>query len=55
MVYVIILTINTLASGRFCEFPRKKKTKHTWLCVGISPLRYRLQTWSKCQKTWQVF
>jgi len=22
-----------------------------WLCVGISPLWFGLQTWSKCQKT----
>ena len=25
-----------------------------WLCAGISPLLYRLQTWSKRHKTQQV-
>jgi len=42
--------VNTLASGRFWGFLRKKRT---WLCAGISPVR--LQTWSKCQKTRQAF
>ena len=26
-----------------------------WLCMGISPLLFGLRTWSKRQKTWQVF
>jgi len=26
-----------------------------WLCVGISSPLYGLRTWSKCQKTQQVF
>jgi len=34
---------------------QKKTTKRTWLCVGVSPLLFRLQTWSKRQKMWQVF
>jgi len=34
---------------------KKKMPKHTWLCTGISPLLYGLRTWSKCQKTRQVF
>jgi len=29
--------------------------KRMWLCVGISPLLYGLRTWSKRQKTRQVF
>jgi len=35
---------NTLASATFGDF-RKKNTKRTWLCVGISPVRYAPQTW----------
>jgi len=34
---------------------RKKRPKCMWLCAGISPLLFRLQTWSKRQKTRQVF
>jgi len=34
---------------------QKKTLKRTWLCAGISPLLFRLQTWSKRQKMWQVF
>ena len=34
---------------------RKKTPKHTWLCVGISLLLYGIRTWSKGQKTHQVF
>jgi len=33
----------------------KKTPKRTWFCMGTSPLLYRLQTWSKHQKTRQVF
>jgi len=33
----------------------KKTPKRTWLCAGISPLLYGLRTWSKPQKTRQVF
>jgi len=29
--------------------------KRTWLRAGISPLLYELRTWTKCQKTRQVF
>jgi len=50
MVYRLILW-RPAAFGDF----RKKNAKHTWLCVGISPLLFGLRTWSKCQKTWQVF
>jgi len=32
---------NPAAFGDF----RKKTPKRTWLCVGISPVRYALQTW----------
>jgi len=34
---------------------RKKTPKHMWLCAGISPLLFGLRTWSKHQKTRQVF
>jgi len=34
---------------------RKKTPKRTWLCAGISLLLYGLRTWSKHQKTRQVF
>ena len=34
---------------------RKKTPKRTWLCAGISPLLFGLWTWSKRQKTRQVF
>jgi len=40
--------------GGFRDF-RKKMPERTWLCTGISPLLYGLRTWSKRQKTWQVF
>jgi len=30
--------VNTLASGCFLGFP-KKKHKRTWLCAGIYPVR----------------
>jgi len=33
----------------------KKTPKRTWLCVGISLVRYALQTRWKSQKTKQVF
>jgi len=46
------LTLWLLAA--FEDF-RKKTFKRTCLCAGISPLLYRLRTWSKCQKTRQVF
>jgi len=32
-----------------------KKHRNTRLWAGITPLLYGLQTWSKCQKTQQVF
>jgi len=35
--------INTLAPGWFRGFS-KKTPKRTWFCVGISPVRYALQT-----------
>ena len=46
---------NTLVSGCFRRFSEKKTPKRTWLCTEISPLLFGLRTWSKCQKTWQVF
>jgi len=33
----------------------KKTPKRTWLCAGISLLLQGLRTWSKHQKTRQVF
>jgi len=47
--------LNTLASGCFRGFSKKKPPKRTWLCAGISPLLFRLRTCSKHQKTQQVF
>jgi len=46
-----------LTLGRPAAFGdfRKKTPKHTWLCAGVSPLLYELQTWLNHQKTWQVF
>jgi len=29
----------------FRGFSQKKTPKHTWLCAGISLVRYALQTW----------
>jgi len=46
---------NTLASGCFRGFLGKNLPKRTWLCTGISSLLYGLRTWSKRQKTQQVF
>jgi len=40
--------------GGFGDF-WEKTPKRTRLCVGISPLLFGLRTWSKPQKTWQVF
>jgi len=45
---------NSLASGCFRGFS-EKTPKRTWLCAGISPLLFGLRTWSKRQKTRQVF
>jgi len=45
---------NTLASGWKRGFS-KKIPKRTWLCAGISLVLLVLRTWSKCQKTRQVF
>ena len=36
--------LNTLASARIREFSKKKTPKPTWLCTGISPVWYALQT-----------
>ena len=36
-------TINSLESAWFQGFLKKKTPKHTWLCVGSSPVRYALQ------------
>ena len=36
--------VNTLTSARFRGFSEKKLPKRTWLCAGISPVRYALQT-----------
>jgi len=36
---------NSLASVRFRGFSEKKTPKCTWLCAGISPVRFALQTW----------
>jgi len=47
--------VNTLASGCFRGFSEKKLPKRMWLCAGISPLLFGLWTWSKGQKTRQVF
>jgi len=44
---------NTLTSG-LIQAVHKKQLIRTWLCAGISPLLYRLRTWSKCQKMQQV-
>jgi len=52
---VLKVVFNTLASGWYWGFSQKKPPKHTWLCTGISPLLFGLWTWSKCQKTQQVF
>jgi len=35
---------NTLASTRIQEFSEKKTPKRTWLCAGLSLVRYALQT-----------
>jgi len=51
----MLAKVNTLASGCFRRFLEKNLPKRTWLCTEISPLLYALRTWSKCQKTWQVF
>jgi len=40
--------------GGFQDF-RKKTPNCKWLCAGISLLLYGLRTWSKRQKTRQVF
>jgi len=32
--------MNSLVSARFWEFSEKKTPKRTWLCAGISPVRY---------------
>ena len=37
------------------DFRKKKIPKRKWLCAWITPLLYRLRTWSKCQKMRQVF
>ena len=53
--YCALTFINPiLCSYAFGDF-RKKTPKRTWLCAGISPLLYGLRTWSKRQKTQQVF
>jgi len=36
--------INSLASARIQGFLEKKTPKRTWLCTGISPVWYALQT-----------
>jgi len=46
---------NTLASGCFRGFSDKNSPECMWLCAGISLLLYRSRTWSKHQKTQQVF
>jgi len=46
---------NSLSSGCFRGFSKKKALKRTWLCARISPLLFGLRTWSKCQKMRQVF
>jgi len=50
----LFMYFHTLASGHFWGFS-KKTPKRMWLCVGISPLLFGLRTWSKHQKTRQVF
>ena len=52
--FLYFFVINSLASGHFWGFP-KKTQKHTGFCVGISPVLQVLRTWSKYQKTLQVF
>jgi len=37
------IIFNTLAPGWFWGFSEKKTPKRTWLCAGISPVRYALQ------------
>jgi len=39
----------------FGDFRKKKTPKRTWLCAGISPVWYALQTRQKSQKMRQVF
>jgi len=55
----VVLTRFTLLTlwrpAAFRDFRKKKTPKRTWLCTGISPVRYALQTRQKSQKTWQVF
>jgi len=43
-IYFCLKILNCLASGCFREFSEKKTPKRTWLCAGISPIRYTLQT-----------
>jgi len=51
--YSIFLTLNDAwpKSGIFEIKPQNRM----WLCLGISLVQQALQTWSKAQKTWQVF
>jgi len=49
-VFQIFFSFLTLCRpAAFRDFS-KKTPKSTWLCAGISPLLYRLRTWSKRQK-----
>jgi len=50
-LYLCTDKINTLMSG-LIQAVRKKQLFRMWLCAGISPLLYGLQTWLKHQKTW---
>ena len=39
-----LMSFNSLASAKIRGFSKKKTPKHTWLCAGISPVWYALQT-----------
>ena len=43
-IYSFHFTLTVWRPAAFGDF-RKKTPKRTWLCVGISPVRYALQTW----------
>ena len=51
----LVLVFNTLAPGWIRVFSEKKTPKWTWFCAGITGFLYGLWTWSKRQKTQQVF
>jgi len=42
--FCCIFTFNSLASARIRGFSEKTMPKRTWLCTGISPVPYAVQT-----------